>query len=58
MDKKKSSTWADTETTISVNWSGGGEIKVSPGGRSLLRQRGLLTLVTGTGNKVGPCNSY
>ena len=29
LDKKKSSVWNDTETTISVNWSGGGEIKAS-----------------------------
>ncbi|MCJ1401703.1 hypothetical protein MMC11_004920 [Xylographa trunciseda] len=27
VDKKKTSVWNDTETTISVNWSGGGEIK-------------------------------
>lgn len=27
LDKHKSSVWDDTETTISVNWSGGGEIK-------------------------------
>ena len=29
LDKKKSSVWNDTETTISVNWSEGGEIKVN-----------------------------
>jgi hypothetical protein len=28
VDKKKSEVWDETETTISVNWSGGGEIKV------------------------------
>lgn len=27
LDKHKSSVWDDTETTISVNWSGGGEVK-------------------------------
>ncbi|MCJ1319163.1 hypothetical protein MMC15_004496 [Xylographa vitiligo] len=27
VDKKKTSVWNDTETTISVNWSGGGDIK-------------------------------
>ncbi|MCJ1288836.1 hypothetical protein MMC34_000366 [Xylographa carneopallida] len=27
VDKKKTRVWNDTETTISVNWSGGGEIK-------------------------------
>ena len=54
MDKKKSSVWNDTETTISVNWSGGGEIKVSTINLPCVLRAlfNILTICVCT----GPCN--
>ena len=41
LDKNKSNVWKDTETTISVNWSGGGEIKV----RKAIAAKNQLALI-------------